>query len=104
MVMRRSVRTRILRIRRIHTDWFTVVSAEFSPLAKVFWKGEFEGKNLFFKKGFPLLIKLEKTSLKEGVSLLATESFFKRRDAAPDSCFALSVQMFFKPQRTQRNF
>ncbi|MBR5711664.1 MAG: hypothetical protein IKX40_12985, partial [Thermoguttaceae bacterium] len=23
----------------------------FSPLTKVFWKGEFEGKNLFFKKG-----------------------------------------------------
>ena len=24
-------------------------------LLKVFWKGEFEGKNLFFKKGFPLI-------------------------------------------------
>ncbi|MBQ3349404.1 MAG: hypothetical protein IJG38_03310, partial [Thermoguttaceae bacterium] len=46
-----------------------------SPLAKVFWKGEFEGKNLFFKKGFPLLIKLEKTSLK-GSQLAGDLSFF----------------------------
>ena len=37
-------------------DWLFVVLYCFSPLAKVFWKGEFEGKNLFFKKGFPLLI------------------------------------------------
>ena len=46
------------------------------PLTKVFWKGEFEGKNLFYKKGFPLLIKLEKTSRK-GSQLAGDLSFFK---------------------------
>ena len=51
-----------------------------SFLAKVFWKGEFEGKNLFFKKGFPLLIKLEKTSLK-GSQLAGDLSFFKLGEA-----------------------
>ena len=52
------------------------------PLAKVFWKGEFEGKNLFFKKGFPLILfQLEKTFPKKGASLLATESFFKAGEA-----------------------
>ena len=30
---------------------FVIDKTMFSPLAKVFWKGEFEGKNLFFKKG-----------------------------------------------------
>ena len=47
-----------------------------SPLIKVFWKGEFEGKNPFFKKGFPLLIKLEKTSLK-GRQLAGDRKFFQ---------------------------
>ena len=47
-----------------------------SSLTKVFWKGEFEGKNLFFKKGFPLLIKLEKTSLK-GRQLAGDRKFFQ---------------------------
>ncbi len=56
-----------------------------SLLTKVFWKGEFEGKNLFFKKGFPLIIKLEKTFPKKGASLLATESFFKAGDKIPAS-------------------
>ncbi len=31
------------------------MSIGYSPLTKVFWKEEFEGKNLFFKKGFPLI-------------------------------------------------
>ena len=48
----------------------------FSSLTKVFWKGEFEGKNLFFKKGFPLIIKLEKTSLK-GRQLAGDRKFFQ---------------------------
>ncbi len=48
----------------------------YSPLTKVFWKGEFEGKNLFFKKGFPLLIKLEKTSL-IGSQLAGDRKFFQ---------------------------
>ena len=51
-----STRTRILRIKRIFTDWLCVLQF-LLPLTKVFWKGEFEGKNLFFKKGFPLLAK-----------------------------------------------
>ncbi|MBQ2620638.1 MAG: hypothetical protein IJF84_04805, partial [Thermoguttaceae bacterium] len=50
------------------------------PLTKVFWKGEFEGKNLFFKKGFPLLIKLEKTSLK-GSQLAGDRKFFQASEA-----------------------
>ena len=37
-------------------DWLIVVPTVFSPLTKVFRKGEFEGKNLFFKKGFPLIL------------------------------------------------
>ena len=45
-------------------------------LVKVFWKGEFEGKNLFFKKGFPLLIKLEKTST-IGSQLAGDRKFFQ---------------------------
>ena len=56
----------------------------FSPLTKVFWKGEFEGKNLFFKKGFPLLIKLEKTSLKREPACWRPKVFSRRRGAAPD--------------------
>ena len=41
MVMSRSVRTRILRIRRIFADWlFPLLIVIFSPLTKVFWKGE----------------------------------------------------------------
>ncbi|MBR5709719.1 MAG: hypothetical protein IKX40_03095 [Thermoguttaceae bacterium] len=51
-------------------------------LAKVFWKGEFEGKNLFFKKGFPLLIKLEKTSL-TGSQLAGDRKFFQFGGEAP---------------------
>ena len=77
MVIRGSVRTRILRIKRIFADWLIVASTVFSPLTKVFWKGEFEGKNLFFKKGFPLILfQLEKTSLK-GSQLAGDLSFFK---------------------------
>ena len=38
-------------MKRIFTDWLLVVFYRFPPLTKVFWKGEFEGKNLFFKKG-----------------------------------------------------
>ena len=56
------------------------VLAFYSPLTKVFWKGEFEGKNLFFKKGFPLLIKLEKTSLK-GSQLAGDRKFFQASEA-----------------------
>ena len=78
VVLSGSVRSRILRIRRIFADWLIVVPAVFSPLTKVFWKGEFEGKNLFFKKGFPLLIKLEKTSLK-GSQLAGDRKFFQGR-------------------------
>ncbi len=74
--MRGSVRSRILRIKRIFTDWLIVVPTVFSPLTKVFWKGEFGAKNLFFKKGFPLLIKLEKTSLK-GSQLAGDRKFFQ---------------------------
>ena len=48
-------------------------------LIKVFWKGEFEGKNLFFKKGFPL-IRLEKTSLK-GSQLAGDRKFFQVSEA-----------------------
>ncbi|MBQ2620199.1 MAG: hypothetical protein IJF84_02570, partial [Thermoguttaceae bacterium] len=60
------------------------------PLTKVFWKGEFEGKNLFFKKGFPLLIKLEKTSLK-GSQLAGDRKFFqaarrRSQSALPRAC------------------
>ena len=54
------------------------VPAVYSPLTKVFWKGEFEGKNLFFKKGFPLLIKLEKTST-IGSQLAGDRKFFQGR-------------------------
>ena len=82
MVIRGSVRTRILRIKRIFADWLIVASTVFSPLTKVFWKGEFEGKNLFFKKGFPL-IRLEKTSLK-GSQLAGDRKFFQV-DEAPAS-------------------
>ena len=49
-------------------------------LLKVFWKGEFEGKNLFFKKGFPLLIKLEKTST-IGSQLAGDRKFFQGGEA-----------------------
>ena len=45
-------------------------------MLKFFGKGEFEGKNLFFKKGFPLLIKLEKTSL-TGSQLAGDRKFFQ---------------------------
>ena len=51
----------------------------YSPVTKVFWKGEFEGKNLFFKKGFPLfLFQLEKTSL-TGSQLAGDRKFFQGR-------------------------
>ena len=49
----------------------------FSFLIKVFWKGEFEGKNLFFKKGFPLILfTLEKTSI-IGSQLAGDRKFFQ---------------------------
>ena len=54
----------------------------FSPHTKVFWKGEFEGKNLFFKKGFPLIIKLEKTSI-IGRQLAGDRKFFQVGEAMP---------------------
>ena len=57
-----------------------IVNTIFLPLTKVFLKGEFEGKNLFFKKGFPLLIKLEKTSLK-GSQLAGDRKFFQGDEA-----------------------
>ena len=76
MVIDGSTRSRILRIRRIFADWLIVVPTYFSPLTKVFWKGELEGKNLFFKKGFPLLIKLEKTST-IGSQLAGDRKFFQ---------------------------
>ncbi|MBR6435277.1 MAG: hypothetical protein IKS45_02090, partial [Thermoguttaceae bacterium] len=58
------------------------------PLTKVFWKGEFEGKNLFFKKGFPLILfnKLEipKTKRPTGAIFGATRGSanWERRLAA----------------------
>ncbi|MBQ6614763.1 MAG: hypothetical protein IJH67_00215, partial [Thermoguttaceae bacterium] len=38
----------------------------------VFWKGEFEGKNLFFKKGFPL------TARRRSQSALPRETYYNR--------------------------
>ena len=78
MVLCGSTRSRILRIKRIGADWLFVVPTEFSPLTKVFRKGEFEGKNLFFKKGFPL-IRLEKTSLKREPACWRPKVFSRRR-------------------------
>ena len=88
LVIRGSVRTRILRIRRIFADWLVVVPTDFSSLIKVFWKGEFEGKNLFFKKGFPLLW-LEKTSLK-GSQLAGDRKFFQA-DGSPPKKLAAKI-------------
>ena len=96
-VMRGSARTRAARRRSqsalpretyyTRSRWsltFVLVPFNFLPFTKVFWKGEFEGKNLFFKKGFPLLIKLEKTSLK-GSQLDGDRKFFQGPDGAAPS-------------------
>ena len=45
---------------RVFTRVGKQIAIAVSPLIKVFWKGEFEGKNLFFKKGFPLIFYFEK--------------------------------------------
>ncbi|MBR5160338.1 MAG: hypothetical protein IKW80_01830, partial [Thermoguttaceae bacterium] len=48
-------------------------------------KGVFEGKNLFFKKGFPLIFyNLEKTSIK-GRQLAGDRKFFQASEARQKS-------------------
>ena len=48
-----SVRTRIIRIKRIFTDWFTMFLLYFLPLLKFFGKGSLRGRTFFSKKVFP---------------------------------------------------
>jgi hypothetical protein len=81
----------------------------FSPLTKVFWKGEFEGKNLFFKKGFPLLSfnnknnPLEKTSI-TGSQLAGDQKFFQADEVRRIIFSRKEHKAIFKTLRTSREF
>ena len=75
-----DIRSRILRIKRIFADWLIVVLTLFAPLTIVFWKGEFEGKNLFFKKGR----RGAAPSPRYRARCIITAPVGRRRGAAPD--------------------
>ncbi|MBQ6617654.1 MAG: hypothetical protein IJH67_14940, partial [Thermoguttaceae bacterium] len=74
---------------------------------KVFWKGEFEGKNLFFKKGFPLIAfnkknnPLEKTSI-TGSQLAGDRKFFQADEVRRIIFSRKERKAIFKTLRTLR--